>query len=156
MGFSPIVVGEIDTNSPLTDTLGAKIARNFDDLDARLTGSIPGTIPWLSLLAPMKIPYLEITSALTLGATHVVVVALNVAGDFDVTLPLAGSSVDVLYVIGEDKGGGGNTTNVVRSGANLLVDSDTPVTSVGIGDGRMLAFISDGVSKWRKVWSSIA
>lgn len=158
MAYSAIAAGEVDADSPLTDTLGAKLKDNFDAHEGRLNATDANTIPWNALQLPINLPYVEVTGALTLGSTHGVVLAKNSGGSFDVSLPLA-SLGNRLYIIGEDKGGGGNETKIARTGSDLLVDSSSPAgtaTPIGMGDGTFLAFFSDGVSKWRKIWSSIA
>lgn len=157
MAFSQLTTAEVSKNKPHTDTLGIKIKNNFDAHEARLnaTSGSKNSIPWDALFAPLKLPYEEVVIATTLDATHVVLIADSTGGAFDITLPLAASFVDTLFVIGQKSA---NAVNVLRSGADLLVDNITPTgaTSVGVGDGAMLAFISDGGTLWRKIWSSIA
>lgn len=155
MAFSQITVAEVAKNKPHTDTLAIKFKNNFDAHENRLNAASgsKNSIPWAALLAPIKLTYEEVTSALTLDATHGVLIADASGGAFDVTLPLAASFADTLFIVGQE---GSNAVNLLRSGTDTLIDGVTPVTTVGIGEGRMLAFISDGVSKWRKVWSSIA
>ena len=155
MAFSQITTSEVSKNQPHTDTLGIKITNNFNAHEDRLNAASgsKNSIPWDALFAPLKLPYEEVTTATTLDATHVVVIADSTGGAFDVTLPLAASFPDTLFIVGQESS---NAVNLIRSGSDDLIDGATPLTTVGIGEGRMLAFISDGVSKWRKVWSSIA
>ena len=160
MAFSQLTVAEVTKNKPHTDTLGIKFKNNFDAHEDRLnaTSGSKNSIPWDALLAPIKFTYEEVTTATTLDATHGVLIADNSGGAFDVTLPLAASFPDTLFIIGQK---GSNATNMLPTGSDLLVDNVSPAgtdgvsPTIGIGDGSMLAFISDGVSLWRKVWSSI-
>lgn len=161
MAFSQITTAEVSKNKPHTDTLGIKFKNNFDAHEARLNAT-PGSknsIPWDALTAQIKFTYEEVTTATTLDATHGVLIADNSGEAFDVTFPLAASFIDTLFVIGQK---GANATNLLPSGSDLLVDEVSPAgtdgisPTIGIGDGKMLAFISDGVSLWRKVWSSQA
>lgn len=154
MAFSQITVAEVAKNKPHTDILAIKFKNNFDAHEDRLNAASgsKNSIPWDGLLAPLKLPYEEVTGALTLDATHVVVIGDTSGGAFTITLPLAAANPRVVYCIGEK---GALFVTIERSGADLLVDEGAPTgaTTIVLADGKMIALISDGVSKWRKLWT---
>jgi len=154
MAFSQITTAEVTKNKPHTDTLGIKFKNNFDAHEDRLnaTSGSKNSIPWDALFAPLKLPYEEVTAALTLDATHVVVIGDTAGGAFTITLPSAAANPRVVYCIGEK---GASLVTISRSGTDLLVDEAVPAggTTIVLADGKMIALISDGVSEWRKIWS---
>lgn len=156
MAYSAHTDEEVNANSPITDTLWAKSKNNQQAHEDRLNAASgnKNSIPFDGLKLPIKLPYQEVTGSLTLGSTHGVVVADMSGGAITVTLPAAASNARVIYAIGQK----GNTPNLIisRSGSDKLVDVAQPAgqDEIVLTDGQIISLISDGVSRWRKLWDS--
>ena len=93
MAFVQILAGEVDANSPITDTLGEKIRNNFDALDQRTLGTSPeqNKIPFDDAIVFPRVRGTTIVSTThNLGADDIVLVNTS-GGNVTVNFPSAGT-----------------------------------------------------------------